>query len=79
VKSRASYPPELVREALRTYFSNRFAEAPVSAAELRAIRRGRAQIRWDEYVTLDELFDALESKNRQASKKRVGLKKYMMI
>lgn len=61
---------ELVREALRTYFSDRFAEANVGAADLRAIHRGRAQIRRGEYVTLDELFNDLESKNRQASKKR---------
>lgn len=61
---------ELVREALRAYFSDHFAEASVSAAELRAIRCGRAQIGRGEYVTLDELFNDLESKNRQASKKR---------
>ena len=61
---------ELVREALRTYFSARFGEAPVTAAELRAIRRGRVQIRRGEYVSLDELFNDLESKNRRASKKR---------
>ncbi len=61
---------ELVREALRAYLSDRFAESPVSAADLRAIRRGRAQIARGEYVTLDELFNDLESKNRQASKKR---------
>ena len=56
---------ELVREALRTYFANGFAEAPVSAEELRAIRRGRVQIRRGEHVTLDELVNDLESKNRQ--------------
>lgn len=61
---------ELVREALRAYLSDRFAESPVSAVDLRAIRRGRAQIARGEYVTLDELFNDLESKNRQASKKR---------
>jgi len=54
---------KLVREAQRTYISRRFAEAPVSAAELRAIRRGRAQIRRGEYVSLYELFNDLESKN----------------
>jgi predicted transcriptional regulator len=61
---------KLVREALRTYYSDRFAEAPVSVAELSAIRRGRAQIRRGEYVFLDEAFDDLESKNRRAQKKR---------
>jgi predicted transcriptional regulator len=55
---------------MHIYFSDRFSEAPVSAAELRAVRRGRAQIRQGEYVTLDELFNDLESKNRQAGKKR---------
>ena len=33
---------ELMREALRTYFSGRFPEEVPTTAELRAIRRGRA-------------------------------------
>ena len=63
---------QLVREALRTYFSNHFAKAPVSAAELRAIRRGRAQIRRGEYVSLDELFNDVESKIAKQAKKSLN-------
>ena len=61
---------DLVREALRNYFSKRFSEATVSATELRAIRRGRSEIKRGEYITLDELLHNLESKNRQTSKKK---------
>src|SRR6266852_3485125 len=35
---------ELMREALRSYFSNRIPEEVPSTVELRAIRRGRAAI-----------------------------------
>ncbi len=56
---------ELVREALRVYFSSRFPVVTASKAELVAIRRGRAEIRRGEYVTLEQLLHALESKNRK--------------
>ena len=47
---------ELVREALRTYFSIReFPEETPTAAELRAIRRGDAAIQRGDYITLDQL------------------------
>ncbi|MBI1956721.1 MAG: ribbon-helix-helix protein, CopG family [Acidobacteria bacterium] len=47
---------ELVREALRTYFSTReFPEETPTATELRAIRRGEAAIQRGDYITLDEL------------------------
>ena len=47
---------ELVREALRTYMALRqFPEETPTAAELRAIRRGRAAYERGDYVTLDEL------------------------
>jgi CopG family transcriptional regulator / antitoxin EndoAI len=47
---------ELVREALRTYIAIRqFPEETPTAAELRAIRRGRAAYKRGDYVTLDEL------------------------
>lgn len=47
---------ELIREALRAYFSAR-RTLPVytpTAAELRAIQKGRAAMRRGEYYTLDE-------------------------
>ncbi|MGH9342175.1 MAG: CopG family ribbon-helix-helix protein [Terriglobia bacterium] len=47
---------ELVREALRTYIAiRRFPEERPTPAELRAIRRGRADFARGDYLTLDEL------------------------
>ena len=52
---------ELIREIWRVYlrFRNVRAYTP-TAAELRAIRRGRAQIERGESVTLDQLLNALD-------------------
>jgi len=58
---------ELVREALRLYFNPelaaRIARLPVytpTAAERRAIAKGRAEIARGEYLTVDELFQGLD-------------------
>lgn len=61
---------ELVREALRAYFSNRFPVVSASPAELRAIRRGRMAMERGDYVTLDQLLHALESARRSTSRKK---------
>ena len=61
---------ELVREALRAYFENRYPVAKASPAELRAIRRGRAEIKRGHYVTLEQLLHDLAASNRKASAKR---------
>ena len=52
---------ELVREALRTYFTERVFPRSYSPTprELAAIRKGRAEIRRGEYLTLDEFFQHL--------------------
>jgi predicted transcriptional regulator len=61
---------ELMREALRTYFSGRrVREALASPEEIRAIRRGRAEIRQGKYVTLDQLLDEMGRPRRRKSKK----------
>ena len=60
---------ELMREALRTYFSGRFPEDTPTAAEVRAIRQGRAAFARGDYVTLDELRDEVGTTPRRASKK----------
>ena len=60
---------ELMREALRAYFSKRIPEAVPTTAELRAIRRGRAAIAHGDYVTLDELRDEVGTPPRRSSKK----------
>lgn len=61
---------ELVREALRVYFSDRFPVVTASAAELRALRRGRMEHERGEYVTLDQLLHALGPARRSVSRKR---------
>ena len=61
---------ELVREALRRYFESRYPEVKPTKAELAAIRRGRAEIKRGEYVTLEELLDDLAAANRKAGAKR---------
>lgn len=60
---------ELVREALRTYFSKRFPVVAASRAELSAIRQGRDEIRRGRYVTLDQLLHELDAPRRKASRK----------
>ena len=62
---------ELMREALRTYFWLRgLPEETPTAAELRAIRRGRAEIKRGHFVTLDQLSNELASPRRKARAKR---------
>ena len=61
---------ELVREALRTYFSSRFPEVTASKTELAAIRRGRAEIKRGQYVTFEQLLDDLAASNRKTGGKR---------
>ena len=60
---------ELVREALRVYFSSRFPVVTASPAELRALRRGRREHARGEYVTLDRLSHAMGSPARPVGRK----------
>ena|ERR1700730_16618437 len=60
---------ELLREAWRQYFEGRYAVYTPTKGELAAIRRGRAEIKRGEFVTLDQLKHDLESANRQPRKK----------
>jgi len=60
---------ELMREALRSYFSSRIPEDAPTPAELSAIRRGRAAIARGDYVTLAELRDEVGTAPRRARKK----------
>jgi predicted transcriptional regulator len=64
-------PAEVMREALRTYLWLRgLPEETPTAAELRGIRLGRAEIKRGHFVTLDQLSDELESPRRKARAKR---------
>ena len=60
---------ELVREALRSYLEDRFPVVVPTKAELAAIRRGRAEFKAGNYVTLDQLIHDLESADRKARRK----------
>lgn len=60
---------ELVREALRYYIESRYPLVKPTKAELTAIRRGRAEIKRGNYVTLDQLRNGLAASNRKKSRK----------
>lgn len=55
---------ELVREALRTYFATARTYTP-TAAEVRAIERGRAAFRHGDYISLEQLHAELDRQNRR--------------
>jgi Arc/MetJ-type ribon-helix-helix transcriptional regulator len=61
---------ELVREALRMYFSARLipSELP-TPAEARAYRRGMAAYRRGDSITLQEYFDGVDGRPRRPRKK----------
>jgi predicted transcriptional regulator len=52
---------ELLREAWRQYFESRFPVVQATKVELKAIRKGRAEIRRGEFVTLQELLHELDT------------------
>lgn len=60
---------ELVREALRAYFERRVPVVEPTKAELAAIRRGRAEIKRGDFVTLAQLRHELASQTRTTSAK----------
>jgi len=60
---------ELVREALRHYFSSRLPVVAATKAELARIAAGRVEIRRGDYVTIDELLHGLDATNRKARRK----------
>jgi len=62
---------ELIREALRTYFTARRTLPPYTPTprELRDIEKGRAEIRRGDYSTLDELRAELAGQSRKVRSK----------
>lgn len=59
---------ELVREALRIYFSY-FPMVKATKKEINAINKGRAEIKRGEYVTLEELrYDLANSRGKTREK-----------
>jgi len=61
---------ELLREAWRHYFESRFPVARATKAELAAIRKGRAEFKRGENVTLEQFRNELETARHQVRKKR---------
>lgn len=61
---------ELIREALRTYFARQFPVVKATPQELRALRRGRAEMARGESVTLEDLLHALDSKRSPIRRKK---------
>src|SRR5579864_3778129 len=61
---------ELLREAWRQYFESRYPVIRPSRAELAAIRKGRAEFKRGEYVTLHQLHNELETARQQVRRKR---------
>ena len=60
---------ELVREALRAYFANRYPVVDLTKAERAAIRRGRQDIADGDFVSLDQPHDDLATQNPKTSRK----------
>ena len=61
---------ELVREALRKYFTLRFKEEKITAQELRTIERGRREYKRGNYVTLEQALYELETLPRKVRTKK---------
>jgi Arc/MetJ-type ribon-helix-helix transcriptional regulator len=58
---------ELVREAVRAYFEQRYPAVTPTAAELAALRRGRAAFRRGDSVSLAQFLDGMGSKGLEPS------------
>src|SRR5690349_15217986 len=61
---------ELLREAWRQYFESRYATYHPTKAEAAAIRRGRADFKRGDYVTLSQLKNELDISRNEKRKKR---------
>lgn len=62
---------ELLREAWWQYFESRYGTYTPTKAELAGIRKGRAEIKRGQFVTLERLLHDLDTQPRKASAKRV--------
>src|SRR5579859_4615761 len=60
---------ELVREALRAYFEDRYPAVSPTKAELAALRRGRAAFRRGDSLSLEKFLDGLEPPTHGAGAK----------
>ena len=62
---------ELVREALRAYFEERYPAVKATKRELAALRRGRTAFRRGDSLSLSKFLDGLESPARGPRAKRL--------
>ncbi|MBI1741389.1 MAG: ribbon-helix-helix protein, CopG family [Candidatus Koribacter versatilis] len=62
---------ELVREALRAYFEERYPAVTPTRAELAALRRGRTAFRRGDTLSLRKFLDGLESPTHRSRAKRL--------
>ncbi len=63
---------ELVREALRVYFEQRYPTSRPTRAELAALRRGREAARRGDSLSLGEFLNGLEAANRRTRAKGIS-------
>jgi predicted transcriptional regulator len=61
---------ELMREALRLYFTRRLPVVMPTAAEIRGHRRGLAEIARGDFVTYEQLQHALAAPRRSTGRKK---------
>lgn len=59
---------ELLREAWRHYYETRYRVYAPTKTEMSAIRRGRAEIRQGQFVSLEQLLE-MDTKRRAAGRK----------
>jgi metal-responsive CopG/Arc/MetJ family transcriptional regulator len=60
---------ELVREALRVYFTRQMPVVEASRSEQRALRKGRAEYAREEFRSLNQVLDDLERRPRRLRRK----------
>jgi hypothetical protein len=60
---------ELVREALRVYFTRQMPVVEASPAERRALRKARAEYAREEFRSLNQVLDDLERRPRRVRRK----------
>ena len=71
-KREARTRSELVREALRVYFEQRYPTVQPTRAEIAALRRGRTAFRKGNSLSLTDFFNGLERSDHRTRTKRVS-------
>jgi len=69
-KAESRTSSELVREALRQYFENRFPTVKPTKDEIRAIKQGCRAFKRGDFVSLNDLLHDMDPKSKQPGSKR---------